>query len=490
MDALVSGTNVILELTAGTLCCNKGDKCQRGRTFQEEIMYRVLFRTVYSARNSSVSVYKSCVLPAKCNKAATPVSRVANGGGVKALSSSSVRFCEKRNDVTPSNQDQKRNADRDADATETSTSVIQKPEDDSSVINMVEQRKEEPVLLKTEDGSTTKQQVDVKDEQVVATPQQGKTDAAKSGKESLLNLLGAMRVEVTNKRKLKNLKVKPSYESAPKTKPAAMESTISMFQKATVEASSQSETLDPELVAAVSAAASTLPDRSQAESELLKQLRQHEAVTQAHKKGNMNNLGVIIADMKVGKNPNRQNARPANQIRFDEDGQGYKHDRGITAELDGVRRRKNLFSGKRLNIFFPTTGGENGVESAVARPTLWDMDFANQLSLSTNQTPRNGLEEMIQWTKEGKMWQYPINNEAGLEEETSVPFHEHILLAKHLEEGFPRQGPVRHFMELVVAGMSRNPYLTVQQKREHISWFRDYFHQKEDVLKEADVYLN
>lgn len=48
-----------------------------------------------------------------------------------------------------------------------------------------------------------------------------------------------------------------------------------------------------------------------------------------------------------------------------------------------------------------------------ARPTLWDIDFANQLSSVTNQMPRNGLEEMIQWTKEGKMWRYPINNEDG-----------------------------------------------------------------------------
>lgn len=78
----------------------------------------------------------------------------------------------------------------------------------------------------------------------------------------------------------------------------------------------------------------------------------------------------------------------------------------------------------------------------------------------------------------------------GLEEEASVPFHEHIFLEKHLEEGFARQGPVRHFMELVVAGLSRNPFLTVQQKREHISWFRDYFHQKEEVLKEAAVCLD
>lgn len=90
------------------------------------------------------------------------------------------------------------------------------------------------MVLKTDDGSrTTQQQEDVKTEQVVATPQQ-----EKSGKEGLLELLGAMKVEVTNKRKLKNLKLKPSQESTPKPKPAEMESTISMFQKAT-EASSQ-----------------------------------------------------------------------------------------------------------------------------------------------------------------------------------------------------------------------------------------------------------
>lgn len=76
----------------------------------------------------------------------------------------------------------------------------------------------------------------------------------------------------------------------------------------------------------------------------------------------------------------------------------------------------------------------------------------------------------------------------GLEEEASVPFQEHIFLEEHLKEGFPARGPVRHFMELVVAGLSRNPYLSVQQKKEHIAWFRDYFHQKEEVLNDTDVY--
>ncbi|XP_010783271.1 small ribosomal subunit protein mS31 [Notothenia coriiceps] len=449
-------------------------------------MYRFLFRTVYTARKSSVRIYEACVLPVKCDKAA--VFRFANGGGVKALSTCSIRLCEKKDNVASSIEEEKTLAEKPVDPTETPTSVTQKAEDDSKVIKMEEQREEEPVVLKTEDEGTTQQQVDVKTEQVEATPAEVKTVAAKNGKDSLLDILGGMRVSVTSKRKLKNLEAWQSKDST--TKPAAMESTISMFQKATEEASAQSETLDPQLVAAASAAASTLPDSSQAASELLRQLRQQQTVTEAQKKGDMSILGDIITDMKVEKIPNRrQSNRPANQIQFDDDGPGYTHVKGIDTELYSSRNKKVYISRQRLNIF-PCTTDEDGVESAVVRPTLWDIVLANDLSLCTEQTHRNGLEEMIQWTKEGRMWQYPINNEAGLEEEASVPFHEHIFLEEHLQEGFPRQGPVRHFMELVVAGLSKNPYLTVQQKRDHISWFRDYFHQKEDVLKEAEVYLN
>ncbi|KAG7236691.1 hypothetical protein INR49_000585 [Caranx melampygus] len=421
----------------------------------------------------NVGVSELSVLPAKCDK--TAVFRVASGGGVKAISTSSVRHSEKKPEDVPTNHNEKTEAHENVDPTESPTLATQKAEDGGK---LAEQR-EEPMVLKTDDGSSSQKKIDAAN--------QVKTDAPKSGKESLLDLLGAMKVEVTNKRKLKMMKMKQTQESAPKSHPAALESTISMFQKATEEAS-QSATLDPELVAAASAAASTLPNHSQAESELLKQLRHHEAITEAQKKGDVNGLGEIIADMKVGKYSNRQNIWRSNQIQFDEDGQGYKRDRRITAELDSIQSN-TLLRAKRLNIFSPITD-DDGAESAVSRPTLWDVHFANQMALSVDNLPRNSLEEMIQWTKEGKMWQYPVNNEAGLEEEASVPFHEHIFLEKHLSEGFPTQGPVRHFMELVVAGLSRNPYLTVQQKREHISWFRDYFQNKKEVLKEAEVYLN
>uniref|UniRef100_A0AAV2JC40 Small ribosomal subunit protein mS31 n=1 Tax=Knipowitschia caucasica TaxID=637954 RepID=A0AAV2JC40_KNICA len=266
----------------------------------------------------------------------------------------------------------------------------------------------------------------------------------------------------------------------------SMESTISMFQNATETTSQQSETLPPDLVAAASAAASSLPNPDQAESELLQQLRQHETITETQKKGDGNNIGVIIAEMKIGKNPNRSNTRPANQIRFDDDGRGYTPERGITGELDSVRKRRNVFTTKRLNIFTPS----EKTDLQTAWTTLWDVDYADHLSTVTNHMPRNGFEEMIQWTQEGKLWQYPIDNDFGLEEESNVPFHEHIFLEKYLEEGFPRQGPVRHFMELVISGLSRNPHLTVEQKKAHIFWFREYFCQKEDVLKEENVFLN
>ncbi|XP_054899697.1 28S ribosomal protein S31, mitochondrial [Poeciliopsis prolifica] len=423
-------------------------------------MYRFLFRTVCATRNHSLCVYEGCVFSAKYDN----VSRVLTGVGVNPLSTCSVRCCEKKDNAISSNQDEATDVDTQAKIT---------------------QLQEETEEVKANNLGITQQHSNVKVEQLLSKSPQESSDGAKSRKESLLDLLGAMKVEVTSKRRLKSLKTKQSLESSA----AVMENTSSMFQKETVQASAQSESLDPDLVAAASAAASTLPNRSEAESELLKQLRQRKLLTEAQKNGNINNLGVLLADMKVGKMSGRQNAWPADQIRFDDDGQGFVHDRGITSELANIHKRRNIFQAKRLNIFSRTTD-EHGDESELAKPTLWDIDFANELSLLTNQMPRNGFEEMIQWTKEGKLWQYPINNEIGLEDEASVPFHEHVFLEKHLEDGFPRQGPVRHFMELVVAGLAKNPYLTVEQKKEHISWFRDYFHQKEEVLNEADVYLN
>ncbi|XP_067113263.1 uncharacterized protein PF3D7_1120000-like isoform X2 [Osmerus mordax] len=344
-------------------------------------------------------------------------------------------------------------------------------EEPAPVVNMEVSKTEEHGVQKVKEG--LKHQIE---------------EPVKNVKESLLHLLGAMKVEVTTKKSIKALKVQSRLNSVARPKPAEMESTISMFQEASTPALPQSEST--EMMAAVSAVASTLPNPPQAESELLRQLKQQEALADAQKTGDVTNIGNIIADMKVGKRPGpRQNAWSTNQIRFDEDEKSTL-DRGIMAEMEGARGRRSLFSRKRMNIFNPATEKPVEADTHTASPTLWDIELANEVALSANLKSRNGLEEMIKWTREGRLWQYPINNEAGLEEEAGVPFHEHVFLERHLEDGFPRQGPVRHFMELVLVGLSHNPHLTVSQKEQHITWFRDYFQQKEEVLKEAEVYLN
>lgn len=194
----------------------------------------------------------------------------------------------------------------------------------------------------------------------------------------------------------------------------------------------------------------------------------------------------IISEMKVGKKPvGRTNSWPANQIRFDDDGRGYTHDRSITGELAEIHRRNSAFTAKRLNIF--SAVDQDTQTDLASGPSLWDTDSANQISGVVNQRPRNGFEEMIQWTRDGKLWPFPLNNEAGMEEEAAVPFHEHVFLQRHLEDGFPQRGPVRHFMELVIVGLAKNHCLSISHKLEHINWFRNYFLQKQEILKEAEA---
>lgn len=76
----------------------------------------------------------------------------------------------------------------------------------------------------------------------------------------------------------------------------------------------------------------------------------------------------------------------------------------------------------------------------------------------------------------------------GLEEESKVYFTEHVFLEEHLEPWCPPKGPIRHFMELVCVGLSKNPYLTVQDKKEHIEWYRNYFDEKKALLQEVGAY--
>lgn len=159
--------------------------------------------------------------------------RFSNEVAVRSLCTTSLRLSEKKSGLVSSNQDE----NRENEPSETPPLKDQKVEVNKNNVIMAKDsnESENPVKSETDDGIIPQSQLTVNTDQ----QKQPKAQTAKSGKESLLDLLGAMKVEVTSKRKVKSVKFRQSYESSSTSKPAAMESTISMFQQATVEASTQ-----------------------------------------------------------------------------------------------------------------------------------------------------------------------------------------------------------------------------------------------------------
>ncbi|XP_044928738.1 28S ribosomal protein S31, mitochondrial-like isoform X2 [Mustela putorius furo] len=130
----------------------------------------------------------------------------------------------------------------------------------------------------------------------------------------------------------------------------------------------RTKSVSPELEAAASTVADFLRfDKQTTKSELLRQLQQHEEVSKAQKDG----------------------------------------------ERTKVSLRKNMLKRKRLNIFDLKAVTKEAPETETA-PSLWDVEFAKQLAMVNEQPLQNGFAEMIQWTKEGKLWEFPIDNEAGV----------------------------------------------------------------------------
>ncbi|KAI5930321.1 28S ribosomal protein S31, mitochondrial [Manis javanica] len=304
----------------------------------------------------------------------------------------------------------------------------------------------------------------------------------KNTKKDVLNIIKSMKFESNT---VNVQTTKPRNKRQPKSLQAA----LGRLQNQQDTPQKRSAALSPVLVAAASAVADSLPfDERTTKSELLRQLRLHEASVKAQRgrEGPAVSFSNIISDMKVARSATvRGPPRPVHEIQLDEEADGHVGQKGAGGLGESLRR--NILKGKRLNIFQLKAVAEEAPETETA-PTLWDVEFAKQLAAVTEQPSQNGFEEMIQWTKEGKLWEFPVNNEAGFDDNGSE-FHEHIFLDKYLED-FPKQGPIRHFMELVTCGLSKNPYLSVKQKVEHIEWFRNYFHEKREILKENDIQFN
>ncbi|XP_065207626.1 small ribosomal subunit protein mS31 [Planococcus citri] len=114
--------------------------------------------------------------------------------------------------------------------------------------------------------------------------------------------------------------------------------------------------------------------------------------------------------------------------------------------------------------------------------TTWDYLYERDLKLHVTHPPKNIFEQLIQWTEQGKVWRFPIDNEQDWFEEQKYDFSDHVFLERWLEPWCPETGPVRDFMQLVCLGLSKNPYLTVPEKQAHIFWYEHYFRSKKKLL--------
>ncbi|XP_018393215.1 PREDICTED: 28S ribosomal protein S31, mitochondrial isoform X2 [Cyphomyrmex costatus] len=141
----------------------------------------------------------------------------------------------------------------------------------------------------------------------------------------------------------------------------------------------------------------------------------------------------------------------------------------------------DLWNGKPSNIF----ENMNAASPNIPELKTWVSLEQRELKALTTYPPANIFQELILWTEQGKLWKFPIDNEQGMEEEHNVHFSEHVFMERHLKGWCPKSGPIRHFMELVCTGLSKNPYLTVEEKIAHIMWYKEYFESKQDLLQEV-----
>lgn len=247
------------------------------------------------------------------------------------------------------------------------------------------------------------------------------------------------------------------------------------------------ESTEMKLVKAVAEVAKDIGgDTKQTESELLAKLLGPTDSTPSSK-----NLNDIIKGMKIDrevKTPEKSKAEQVRNIlqhlRANQRQESSKEPIKIRkpqqsrTKQEMVLQKIDLFGNQPLGIFTNKELQDNEIKT-------WQTLHEQDLKLAVTHPPSNYFQQMILWTEQGKLWKFPIDNEQGLEDEKKVDFTKHIFLEEHLEPWCPQKGPIRHYMELVCVGLSKNPYLTVEAKIEHIEWYKNYFEEKKKLLQEV-----
>jgi len=337
-----------------------------------------------------------------------------------------------------------------------------------------------------------------------------KSEASKAAKEKLNQLLGNIRDKNQEKQKEAKKGGKVSLRGVPK---------LTNLKAKAVKVKG----LEPEMVHAVHRVANAVSTGEKdddvrqvkirkTESALLGKLmrvakesdeaREESEVSGAG--GSSSNLSSLLQNMKVNtkvtqesdsqsqqhhmKMEMKKNLLTEEQMKFLEERKRLRHEKRRQMNV-AERTPLDLFNGRPpLGIF--DKNDFKDVEPKVVLET-WQKSLDRELRIKATLPPRNLLEDMANMTEKGVLWHFPIDNEQGIEAEGELePFHQHVFLEHHLEPWCPAKGPLRHFMELVCVGLSKNSHISAAKKTEHIQWYRDYFEKPEhkDILKASGAY--
>lgn len=260
--------------------------------------------------------------------------------------------------------------------------------------------------------------------------------------------------------------------------------------EAEVQQESAEQMLDEKLTSAVDNITKSLPrqQRSQTRSELLQKLAEHSHADNS--RAASASFTSVFAGMRVDSSSSSTKLTASKFTPKVEPPRMHpaahpRPRRPSSAQQEIVTGVTQLFQAPALGIF--SAGQKTKDERGETRLTLFDKLEAEESKHLTSLPPSNAFEEMMHWTEEGKLWNFPIDNEQGLDEEAKVGFHEHIFLEQLIDDRFPASGPVRHFMELVAVGLSKSPYLTVAEKHAHIAWYAEYFKDKYELIEQSQA---
>lgn len=138
-----------------------------------------------------------------------------------------------------------------------------------------------------------------------------------------------------------------------------------------------------------------------------------------------------------------------------------------------------------LNLFDPERVSElRHKDSSVHQSAL---DYTARIySEFQNECYDDGYNEAHRrWLNDSYIRLPTTNEEGARHQDLNSHWSEHVFLEDYVNI-FP-PGNIRVFMDAAACGLSQNPFLTVDEKKEHMEWFRLYFLSIEDDLVNNEI---